>query len=126
MLKKLVAMTLAAAMFLNPMTAFAVSWGDVVTELKVQKAASFDGGEVEASVDDEGNVTIVGNNGFIENFFHSDEFKSYTFEGTLSFGGETFEVYVKKNADGTSDKVVVDMGQDVSFSFDLLRPVHKS
>lgn len=116
MLKKLVALTLAALMLINPMTAMAVSWSDVKTQVLAARNTkhSFDDGDIVAEVDDEGNVKVVGNNGSIDNFFHSDDFKSYTFEGTIHFNGEKFEIYVKKNADGSSNRVLVDMDADVA------------
>lgn len=116
MLKKLVALTLVAIMIINPMTAMAVSWSDVKTQVLAARNTkhSFDDGDIVAEVDDEGNVKVVGNNGSIDNFFHSDDFKSYTFEGTIHFNGEKFEIYVKKNDDGSSNRVLVDMDADVA------------
>lgn len=119
MLKKLVALTLAALMLINPMTAMAVSWGEVKAALEVRNTVhKFDDDSITATADDEGNVIIEGFGGSIENFKHSDEFKSYTFKGEIHFNGEIFEVYVKQNSDGTSDKVVVEMGSDVAIHTD--------
>ena len=107
MFKKLVALTLVALMVINPMAAYAVSWDTIKADLLEKK--SFERTEnIEASVDDEGNVTITGYGGSIEDFKHIPAFKSYSFKGNITIGGQTFEVYVHdvpvRNEDGSEKK----------------------
>ncbi|MBQ4264272.1 MAG: hypothetical protein IJB85_02045 [Clostridia bacterium] len=100
MMKKLVALTLAALMLLNPMTAFAVEWSAIVEVLDAQRA--YNEGGVVASVDEYDNVVIT--QGEIENFYHDSRFASYTFADTVVIGGETFHIFV-----GESETVTVDI-----------------
>lgn len=96
MFKKLIALTLAALMLLNPMTAFAVSWSTVVTEL--HKTNSFSGDGIEATATEDGAVTVSGD-GTIENFNLSKDFSSYTFTGTITIDNEEFSVWVDNDSE---------------------------
>lgn len=98
MMKRLTALTLAMLMLLNPMTAFAVEWGDIVTVLKAQNAYKQDGVDIDVNA---GAVTV--NSGNVENFFHDSEFNSYTFTDTVNIGGDTFYVFVNKGESVTVD-----------------------
>lgn len=104
MLKKLVALTLAALMLINPMTAFAVSWGSVVDTLYTYRYYNENG--VDATVDDNGNVTVSA--GTITDFYTDSRFKSYTFKGSVVIDGQEFEVHV-----GEADAVLVNIESGV-------------
>lgn len=96
MLKKLVAITLAALMLINPMTAFAVSWGEMLDGL----AAEREKGNNKYSSDDGVTLEVEGTNakiygdGILTDFYNVDEFTNYTFSGTIRIDGDEFEVYV--------------------------------
>lgn len=116
MFKKLVALTLAALMLLNPMTAFAVSWSTVVTEL--HKTNSFSGDGIDAAATEDGAVTVSGN-GTIENFFLSEDFSSYTFTGTITIDNEQFSVWVDNDSE-TPKSVAVKVGSGVTVNAEEL------
>ena len=115
MFKKLIALTLAALMLLNPMTAFAVSWSTVVTQLHETKSFSGDG--IEAKAED-GAVTVSGD-GTIENFYLSEDFSSYTFTGTITIDNERFQVWVDNDSE-TPRSVAVKIGSGVTVNAEEL------
>lgn len=93
MLKKLVALTLAALMLINPMTAMAVSWSSVVDTLYTQRYYNENG--VNAKIEeDENGLHVEITSGTITDFYHDDRFASYTFAGSVVLDGEEFSVYV--------------------------------
>lgn len=114
MFKKFVALTLAALMFLNPMTAFAVSWGEVVNGLSKSGSYTNSDAGIEAKSED-GTVTVTGTNGKIENFeawmMGNDE--DYVFQGTLTIGGEIFNVVSMSGANRN-----VDLAKNVTVEVD--------
>lgn len=111
MFKKLVALTLAALMFLNPMTAFAVTWDTVVAGLNSTEK-SYHGDGINALVD-EGAVTVSGD-GTIENFYHSDEFSSYEFTGTITIDNQIFSIWVGDASDEVSKEVYLKVDSGVT------------
>lgn len=115
MFKKLVALTLAALMLLNPMTAFAVSWSTVVTQLHETNSFSGDGIEAKA----EGGAVTVSGDGTIENFYLSEDFSSYTFTGTITIDNEQFSVWVNNDSE-TPRSVAVKIGSGVTVNAEEL------
>lgn len=117
MFKKLVALTLAALMLLNPMTAFAVSWNTVVTALRETKSFSEDG--IKATATEDGAV-IVSGDGTIENFFLSKDFSSYTFTGTITINNQEFGVWVDNDSE-TPRTVAVNVESGATLNAEELR-----
>ena len=112
MLKKLVALTLAALMLINPMTAMAVTWDSLVENLRaVQNAGNGNSYTSEDGVtitEEENQKVVISGDGEVLNFYHNGEFKTYEFTGKITLGGEEFSVYVHGD-----EKVVVNIDQDV-------------
>lgn len=95
MLKKLVALTLAALMLINPITAFAVTWDSMLQgleEARKQNANKYT--EEGVTLEVEGTNAKIYGDGILTDFYNVDEFTNYTFSGTIRIGGEEFEVYV--------------------------------
>lgn len=119
MFKKGMALTLAALMFLNPMTAFAVTWGEVVTELNMSGRYNSEEG-IEAEAND-GSVTVTGTGEITDFNTNNDDFSSYTFMGDIEINGDEFLVYAYKSdyengeeTARTSKDVTVTLGEGVS------------
>ncbi len=95
MLKKLVALTLAALMLINPMTAFAVTWDSMLQGLEeARKQNENKYTEEGVTLEVEGTNAFISGDGILTDFYNVDEFTNYTFSGTIRIGGEEFEVYV--------------------------------
>ena len=110
MMKRLTAFTLAMLMLLNPMTAFAVSWDDLMQGLTNSGTNSYTEDGVEASFEDDA-LTVTGNSGLITDLWLNDYYSSYTFGGTLEIGGEYFDIYVYDNK-----SVAVNIGENVNIT----------